>query len=123
MTAIMIAKTRERIKESYNWPNIDADVAKHISACQKCQKQKDDRHQPTLLSPLPQCTAPNQRVHIDLFGPLKTSDKGKKMVLCMTDTFTKYIELVALADRRQRQPEKPFSTDGSADMVHRWRSC
>jgi hypothetical protein len=30
-----IAKTRERIKESYYWPNIDADVAKHISACQQ----------------------------------------------------------------------------------------
>jgi hypothetical protein len=64
-----IAKTWERIKESYYWPHIDADVAKHIAACQKCQKRKDDQPQPTLLSPLPQCTAPNQRVHIDLFGP------------------------------------------------------
>jgi hypothetical protein len=32
-----IARTRERIKESYFWPNIDA---KHISSCQKCQKTK-----------------------------------------------------------------------------------
>ncbi len=93
-----IEKTWERIKESYIWPNIDEDVAKHISACQKCQKQKDDRPQPKLLSPLTHCTAPNQHVHIDLLGPLKTSDKGKKMVLCMTDAFTKYVELAALAD-------------------------
>ncbi len=42
------------------------------------QKGKDDRPQPTLLSPLPQCTAPNQQVHIDLFGPLKTSDRVRK---------------------------------------------
>jgi hypothetical protein len=63
------------------------------------KKQKDDRPQTMLLSPLSQCTAPNQRVHINLFGPLKTSDKGKKMVLCMTDAFTKYVELVALADK------------------------
>jgi hypothetical protein len=94
-----IAKTRERIKESYYWPNIDADIAKHFVESQKCQKQKDDRPQPTLLSLLPQCPAHNQRVHINLFGPLKTSDKGMKMVLCMTDAFTKYVELVAVADK------------------------
>jgi hypothetical protein len=57
---------------------------------------KDERPQPTLLSPLPQCTAPNQQVLNDLFGPIKTSDKGKKMVRYMTDAFTKYVELVAL---------------------------
>jgi hypothetical protein len=45
------------------------------------------------------CMLSGERVHIDLFGPLKTSDKGKKMVLCMTDAFTKYVELVALADK------------------------
>jgi transposase InsO family protein len=107
-----ISKTKERLKESYFWPNMDADVAKHIAGCQKCQKRKDDRPQPTLLSPLPQCTAPNQRVHIDLFGPLKTSDKGKKMVLCMTDAFTKYVELVALTD-------KEAETTGEA-IFNRW---
>jgi hypothetical protein len=62
-----------------------------------------------LLSPLPQCTAPNQRVHIDLFGPLKTSDKGKKIMLCMTDAFTKYVELVALADKEVVTVEAIFN--------------
>jgi len=57
-------KTKERLKESYFWPNIDSDILEHIKACQRCQKRKDDRPQPTLLSPLPQCTAPNQRVHV-----------------------------------------------------------
>ncbi len=62
---------------------------------------KEERRQTptTLLFPLPQCTAPNQRLHIDLFGPLKTSGHGKKMVLCMTDAFTKYVELVALVEK------------------------
>ncbi len=47
--------------------------------------------------PLP--TEPGQRVHADLFGPLKTSDKGKKFILCITDAFTKYVELVALPNK------------------------
>jgi Integrase core domain len=52
-----------------------------------------------LLSPLPLPTEPGQRVHADLFGPLKTSDKGKKFILCMTDAFTKYVKLVALPNK------------------------
>jgi hypothetical protein len=53
-----------------------------------------------LLSPLPLLTEPGQRVHADLFGKLKTLlDKGKKFILCMTDTFTKYVELVALPNK------------------------
>ncbi len=54
------------------------DIDKHIAACQKGQKRKDNQPQPTLLSSLPQSSAPNQRVHIDFFGPLKTSDKVRK---------------------------------------------
>ncbi len=51
---------------------------------------------PELLSPLPQCTEPNQRIHADLFGPLKTTSGDKKFILCLTDAFTKYVELVTI---------------------------
>jgi hypothetical protein len=34
-----ISKTKEMIKESYFWPNMDADIAEHIKACQRCQKK------------------------------------------------------------------------------------
>jgi len=47
--------------------------------------------------PLP--TEPGQWVHADLFGPLKTSDKGKKFILCIMDAFTKYVELVTLPNK------------------------
>ena len=43
-----------------------------------------------------QCSLPNQRIHMDLFGPCKTSDAGNKYVLTMTDAFTKYAEIVAI---------------------------
>ncbi len=54
---------------------------------------------PELLSPLPQCTEPNQRIHADLFGPLKTLDGYKKFILCVTEAFTKYVELVLLPNK------------------------
>ena len=79
-----IYKTKERLMQCFYWPGMDADVATHLKSCHRCQmRRKDDRPPPTLLSPLPLPTEPGQRVHADLFGPLKTSDKGKKFILCI----------------------------------------
>jgi len=95
-----IYKTKERLMQCFYWPGMDADIASHLKSCHKCQlRRRDDRPPPTLLSPLPLPTEPGQRVHADLFGPLKTSDKGKKFILCVTDAFTKYVELVALPNK------------------------
>jgi hypothetical protein len=51
------------------------------------------------LTPLPICTEPNQRIHADLIGALITLGRNKKYILCMTDTFKKYVELVALPNK------------------------
>jgi hypothetical protein len=79
---------------------MDADIALHLKACHRCQiRRHDDHPPPALLSSLPQPTEPNQQVHADLFGPLKTSDSGKKFILCITDALTKYVELVPLPNK------------------------
>ncbi len=95
-----IYKTKERLLQCYYWPGIDADITAHLKTCQCCQLcQKDDPPPPMLLSTLPQPTEPNQHVHADLFGPLKTTNSGKKFILCITDAFTKYVELVPLPNK------------------------
>jgi hypothetical protein len=95
-----IYKTKERLMQCFYWPGMDADIAAHLKSCHRCQlRRRDDRPPPALLSPLPLPTEPGQRVHADLFGPLKTSDKGKKFIQCITDAFTKYVELAALPNK------------------------
>ena len=95
-----IAKTRARITQNYWWPAMDGDIANFIKTCGKCQKTRTDiKQKPDLLTPLPICTEPNQRIHADLFGALKTSGKNKKFVLTITDAFTKYAELVAIPNK------------------------
>jgi hypothetical protein len=75
------------------------DIAKHIEECTTCQHRRQQHHQKDeIISPLPLCTQPNQRVHVDLFGPLKT-EIGKKMVICFTDAFTKYAEITAFENK------------------------
>ena len=66
-------KTKERIISSYWWPGMDTEIDMHIKSCDKCQRtRKKKRGSTTFASPLPQCSEPNQRIHIDLFAPLKT---------------------------------------------------
>ncbi len=77
-----ISKTKHRLLQSYYWPNMEKDISEHLNSCNKCQVTKVGKMAPELLSPLPQCTEPNQRVHADLFGPLKTSEGDKKFILC-----------------------------------------
>jgi hypothetical protein len=48
----------------------------------------------------------------DLCGPLKTEDGDKKFILCITDAFTKYVELVVL-------PNKEALTVATA-LLQRW---
>ena len=93
-------KTKERILQTFYWPGMDANIQHHLRSCHQCQLRRTDDHPPPLLlTSLPQTTEPNQRVHADLFGPLFMSGRHKKYVLCITDAFTKYVELVALENK------------------------
>ena len=93
-------KTKERIAQSYWWPGMDAQINDHLERCDTCQRTRKFKHETkNSLNPLPQCSEPNMRVHIDLFGPMKTSASGKKYIMCITDAFSRYAELVAIPDK------------------------
>jgi hypothetical protein len=84
----------------YFWPNMLNNVNEVIKSCERCQKSATTPAiPPSSMQPLPTLTAPNQRFHADLFGPLKISASGKKYILLMTDAFTRYIELVAIENK------------------------
>jgi hypothetical protein len=63
-----VSKTKHRILQSYYWPNMDKDITEHLKTCDKCQVTKPSKVSPELLSPLPQCMEPNQRIHADLWS-------------------------------------------------------
>ena len=95
-----VYKTKERIFQCYYWPGMDANISDHLKTCHKCQIGRNDhRPAPALLTPLPQPTEPNQRIHADLFGPLRDLGRGKRYILTITDAFTKYVELVSLPNK------------------------
>ena len=108
-----IFKTKERLFQCFYWPGMDTDIANHLQCCHKCQiRKKSDKTGPVLVTLLPQPTEPNQQVHSNLFGPLHTSGNSKKYILCITDAFPKYVELVALPNK-----EAPIVAQG---IFERW---
>jgi len=94
-----IEKTKRRLLACYYWPNMQADIKEALIACPRCQVTKPPKAPKKPLHPLPQCSAPNQRLHMDLFGPLKTPTRAKAYILCMTDAFTKYVEVALVPDK------------------------
>lgn len=107
-----VGKTKSRIMQHYWWRCMDSTIAEFIKHCEKCQKNRKFNHPtPSLLTPLPQCTEPNQRIHADLFGTLKAPARSKKYILCITDAFTKYVELIVV-------PDKEAETVSEAIFIH-----
>jgi len=93
-----IDKTVARLRETYYWPSMIADVKQRLQECQRCQRALRSQPFSYPLQPLPLCLSPNQRLHVDLFGPLKT-ETGKAHVLCMTDACTKFVELAVVPNK------------------------
>lgn len=46
---------------------------------------------------------PNHRLHVDLYGPLQTSENGKKFVVVMTDAYSKYVELATICKKSAKE--------------------
>ena len=93
-------KTVERIFEAFWWPSVRSDVQDFIAECQVCQRMKPltDKGAPS-MQPLPECTILNERIHMDLYGPLRAAEGGKKYVLVIIDSFTKFCVLTAIPSK------------------------
>ncbi len=107
-------QNQRMLNAMFYWPGMDADIAHHLKTCHRCQLcHWYDQPAPAQLSALPQHTYPGQQVHANLFSPLRASDKGEKLILCMTDAIIKYVRLVALRIKRTPLLLRPSSTNGS----------
>jgi transposase InsO family protein len=101
-------RTVQRIFLRYYFPGVHTYVAKYIKSCPVCQAAKGKHPPPMPLQSLPICDGKNERVHIDLFGPLRTSEEGNKYVMVMTDAWSKVVELAAIPDKTAEAVARTF---------------
>ena len=91
------ARTIHRIGESYFWHTMGQEVSEFIKNCNQCQRaQRPPKN--AELTPWPPCHKPNERVHIDLFGPLQ-GDSKHKYVAVITCAFTNWTEVTPIANK------------------------
>ena len=74
------------------WHKMASDIHFWIRSCEKCQRRKPAQPAPKAPMRLFLSGEPNERLQMDICGPLVTSDKGNKYILVITDTFSKYTE-------------------------------
>jgi transposase InsO family protein len=98
--------TIDRVRLGYYWPGMRSDISAFVHRCPLCQRVKAKLPAKARLLSMPICSSPNERLHIDLYGPLKTSAAGNHYVVVMTDAITKYVELAAIPNKTEDQVAK-----------------
>ncbi|GFS84002.1 retrovirus-related Pol polyprotein from transposon opus [Trichonephila clavipes] len=91
-------KTIERIKYSFFWEGLRADVKKFCESCKECQLTRSVRikDRPP-ITPVARPELPFQVVNMDLIDPIDPpSSKGHKYILCLVDQHTRWGEAVPL---------------------------
>ena len=95
-----VNKTLSRVQSNFWWPGITEDVERFVKDCTRCQEAQFGTPQSAPLQSLSTAWEPNERVHMNLFSPLRTqSASGNKLILVITDAFTKHTEPVRITNK------------------------
>jgi cleavage and polyadenylation specificity factor subunit 1 len=90
-----IRTTRKMVTQKFFWPGMNKDIGIWARSCVDCQKCKVSRHVISHLGNF-QPAGRFEHLHVDLVGPLPTTQQGFRYLLTMIDRFTRWPEAVAI---------------------------
>ncbi|KAF4514126.1 UNVERIFIED_CONTAM: hypothetical protein B566_EDAN019138 [Ephemera danica] len=93
-----IYKTRKRLERLVYWPTMALDIQHYIKSCERCQLTKPIYRKPAGHIVQPKPTKRWQFVALDYVGPMVRTKKGNRVILVLTDVYTKWVELFPLRD-------------------------
>ena len=91
-----VKRTVERIRSRAYWPRVTETVKRFCERCEQCQKKKTPAKSPKAPIKTNVSGTPNERVQIDILGPLVESYKSNKYIIVLTDCFTKWASAYAV---------------------------
>ena len=87
-------RTRDLLAREYYWPGMTKDSEEYVKTCDKCHRNKTDRHaEYGLLQPQTVPERPWSRVGIDFITGLPMTENRNDAILVMVDYTTKMIHL------------------------------
>uniref|UniRef100_A0A1A8I1B8 Gypsy retrotransposon integrase-like protein 1 n=1 Tax=Nothobranchius kuhntae TaxID=321403 RepID=A0A1A8I1B8_NOTKU len=94
-----INKTYDAILRHFFWPGLKKDVSGFCKSCPTCQKVGNPNQtiRPAPLHPTPVISTPFDHIVIDCVGPLPPSRTGKKYLLTIICSATRFPEAVPLS--------------------------
>ena len=95
-----VNKRAAKVQRTFYWYKWKNSVVELLQNCVTCGSRK--RPGKTPKSPMTEYTVsfPMDRICTDILGPLPETNNGAKYVLCVQDSFTKYVECYAIPDQR-----------------------
>jgi len=92
-----VTATRRMISSRYAWPGCASDVQAWVRDCTGCALGKPGSVEKGIPETIPIPDLHFSHVHVDIVGPLPTSQAGQRYVLTMIDRSTRWPEAVPLS--------------------------
>ena len=93
-----IKRTLSRVQQRFYWVNYHTSIELWIQGCVPCQARKNPPKPARAAMKQFPAGHPNQRIGIDFLGPVRRTDSGNAYILVISDYFTKWTEVFAVAD-------------------------
>ena len=118
-----VHKTTERVRLTWYWPGMTADIRRAIKTCEICQVAKHGGLHPAGGRRRLFAGRPWQQVAIDLVGPFPPTSRGNRWILVLSDHFTRWQDALPLPDATantvaQVLEERIFSYFGLPEQLH-----
>ncbi|VDI05326.1 Hypothetical predicted protein [Mytilus galloprovincialis] len=85
-------KTLEKIRQSYYWPGLQADVRAYVAGCDKCAMRKTPTKKKRAPMAIVETSSPMERLATDILGELPETENGNRYILVVSDYYTKWTE-------------------------------